>query len=176
MIRANLKKMGTSITTLPWASSQNFHLTRVFSLIGRNIDWRQGGGILSSHGSMRFFRNEWSARKPLPFWLHLIDQNSDSVGPNLKRNPAWLFLDIGLGGRTEELRWFWLGRSIARQGEKLMPVFHPGVREVVVNGEKVFCGKPWRELETIWGKNPFDANKKFGQGICQSIILTVLPM
>tara|TARA_R110000744_G_scaffold161589_2_gene278078 strand:+ start:420 stop:4100 length:3681 start_codon:yes stop_codon:yes gene_type:complete len=144
---ANLKKIGNFNNDFTMGFQPKF--TYKALSLSANIDWRQGGEFFS--GSMRFFRNNGQLENTLSGTPY--DQNSDIVG-QIKANPDDYF-GYWVGGRTEELGGFdWGDPSLGRENDAS---FHPGVREVVVNGEKVFV-ENLGGTGTIW-KTPFDANK-----------------
>ncbi|MFD2789249.1 Vitamin B12 transporter BtuB [Arenibacter antarcticus] len=143
----NLKKIGNFNNDFTMGFQPKFSYKSLS--LSANIDWRQGGEFFS--GSMRFFRNNGQLENTLSGTPY--DPNSDIV-EQIKANPDAYF-GYWVGGRTEELGGFdWGNPSLGRENDAS---FHPGVREVVVGGNKEFVenlGGPG----TIW-KTPFDANK-----------------
>ncbi|MEZ4969679.1 MAG: SusC/RagA family TonB-linked outer membrane protein [Flavobacteriaceae bacterium] len=143
----NLKKIGNFNNDFIMGFQPKF--TYKSLSLSANIDWRQGGEFFS--GSMRFFRNNGQLQNTLSGTPY--DPNVDIVS-QIKENPDAYF-GYWVGGRTEELGGFdWGDPSLGRENDAS---FHPGVREEIVNGEKVYVenlGGPG----TIW-KTPFDANK-----------------
>ena len=144
---ANLKKIGNFNNDFTMGIQPRFAYKSLS--LSANIDWRQGGEFFS--GSMRFFRNNGQLENT--FSGTPYDQSQDIV-EQIKEDPDKYF-GYWVGGRTAELGGFdWGDPSLDREQDAS---FHPGVREVIVDGEKVFV-ENLGGAETIW-KTPFDANK-----------------